>query len=374
MLTVLAIAFMTAAYLILGRIGMSRLGRERRALTMPDRPPLVSIVIPAYNSQKTIGSTLKSARALDYPRKEIIVVNDSMDSTPEIARSYGAGVIQNQKRMGKPASLNRATSEAKGELLFILDSDTTASRSCLQRMVPWFSKREVAAVMPRYLLKNRGPISKLAGLENLFTFSLLRVHAFFGGTVGFRGCSVLIRRDILRKHPWPDTLMEDNHLSATLAGQGHRIIWEPLAVTHTTEPESLQELKRQKRRWGEGAGLAFLHHRRFYMRSPQFLLFFFPYLSMGIIAGLLFISLLLSPLLFPSLAAPILKELALIFVSMYAHALIFLYVGGGRPMPLGTLRFMLFYFPVATAYYFRGLLSGIKRKKKRRPELHFRHW
>jgi cellulose synthase/poly-beta-1,6-N-acetylglucosamine synthase-like glycosyltransferase len=364
MLVLTAVAVLTAAYLILGRAGMLRLGRQ----------PLVSVIIPAYRSQKTITRVLKSAKALDYPRMELMVVNDSRDSVPAIARSYGARVIQNPKRVGKPASLNMAVRAARGELLLFLDSDTTASRDCLKRMVPWFSLKGVAAVMPRYLLSNSGPVSRLAALENLFTFALLRVHMLFGSMAGFRGCCVLIRRGILERHPWPETLLEDNHLSATLVSHGHRVVWEPLAVTHTREPGSIRELRRQKRRWGEGAYLAFRSHWRFYLRSPQFMSFFYPYFALGIATALLFLSLLLSPFIFPSLSVPIITELASVFVAMYLHTLIFFYLGGGGLLPLRTLKFMLIYFPIMTTFYFRGVLEGMLRKRSGEPELHFADW
>lgn len=372
MITALAVAFLTALYLVVGRAGMARLNRERRGLKSGH--PLVSIIIPAYRSQKTIGETLSSARALDYPKKEIIVVNDSRDGTPSIARSHGARVIQNPKRMGKPASLNMATKAARGSLLFFLDSDTMASRDCLRRMVPWFSRRDVAAVMPRYLLRNKSPVSRLASLENLFTFTLLRLHMFFGSLGGFRGCSVLLRRDLILKHPWPDTLLEDNHLSATLASQGYRIIWEPGATAWTREPGSMRSLRDQKMRWGEGAYLTFREHWRFYLGSPQFITFLYPYLALGITAGMLILLLVASLAAFPSLTAPILMELSLLFAAMYLHSLIFLYLGGGGILPVKTLGFMLLYFPVMTYSYFLGVLAGIRRKRRGMRELHFRRW
>ena len=374
MFAALAIAALTGIYIILGRIGMSRLSKERDQLIFPKKPPMVSIIIPAYNSQDIISKTLESARKLDYPKKEIIVVNDSNDSTPSIARGFGARVIQNKERLGKPAALNMATKEARGELLFFLDSDTTASRNCLTRLIPWFSRKEVSAVMPRYLLRNMNPVSILADIENLFTFALLRIHMFFGSMVGFRGCSVMIRKSVLKKHPWPDALMEDNHLSATLAASGHRIIWEPLAVTWTDEPGTITELKRQKRRWGEGALLAFCHHMRFYLRSPQFMIFLYPYFALGAVTSILLLSLLASPVMFPQLTIPIISELVFIFAAIYFHTLIFIHLGGGGTHPFRTLRFMIFYFPIMSYSYFRGIMSGIKRKKSGRSELHFRHW
>jgi cellulose synthase/poly-beta-1,6-N-acetylglucosamine synthase-like glycosyltransferase len=365
---------LTITYLALGRAGMKRLDSERRALNPPKKHPMVSIIVAAYRSQKTIARTLESASKIDYPRKEIIVINDSQDSTPSIARSFGARVVQNRKRMGKPHGLNTATKLARGDLLFILDSDTTASRDTLKRIVPWFSDDAVAAVMPRYLLRNRRGIARLASLENLFTFAILRVHMFFGSMAGFRGCSVVIRKSILEKHPWPNTLLEDNHLSATLLKHGHRIIWEPRAVTWTDEPATMGELKRQRRRWGEGAFLAFREHKRFYLRSTQFMTFLYPYLTLGAVWCLLMLSLLLSPVLFPALTIPILTEIVIMFIATYLHTLIFLYLGGGRFLPLQSLAFMLIYMPITSCSYSLGVLTGIRRRKHGRTELNFRNW
>ena len=374
MLSAMIITVLTAVYIILGRVGMSRLSKERSALRPPTKLPMVSIIIPAYNSQKTISQTLRSVSLLNYPNKEIIVVNDSDDKTPSIARLHKAVVIQNRTRIGKPAALNKAVKRARGELLFFLDADTTVSRGCLKKMVPWFSEKNVAAVMPRYILRNKHPIARLANVENTFTFALLRVHMLFGTLVGFRGCSVMIRKEVLEKHPWPDTLLEDNHLAATIARDGYRIIWEPLATTHTTEPETLKDVKHQKKRWGEGAYIAFRHHRRFYLGSKHFMAFFYPYFGLGIATGLLVLSLLLSPFLFPALSLPIASELVWIFIAMYFHTLIFLYIGGGGFLPGRTLKFTLFYFHVMTYAYFRGVVSGIRRRRHGRPEINFRHW
>jgi biofilm PGA synthesis N-glycosyltransferase PgaC len=374
MISLIVISIITACYIIIGNAGMSMLKKERASLKMPESLPLVSIIIPAYKSQAIIEDTLRSIKSITYPRKEIIIVNDYPDSTASIARTYGARVIENRERIGKPAALNKATNIARGELLFFIDSDTTVNKDCIDRLVPWFSKGEVSVVMPKYLLKNKTPVTKLADVENIFMFALLRVHMFFRSLAGFRGCSVMIRKSVLMKHPWPETLMEDNHLAATLSSKGHRIIWEPLAITHTSEPETLKEIRRQKKRWGEGAYLAFRHHLRFYARSPQFMIFFYPYFALGIATGILLLLLLLSPIFFPAIALPIVTELVLIFISMYFHTLIFLYLGGGKALPVRTFKFMTFYFSVMTYSYFRGVLSGIKRKKRGGRELNFRYW
>ena len=57
--------------------------------------PLVSILIPAYNSQRWIADTLKSALEQTWPKKEIIVVDDgSTDRTLHIAKQFASKSIQ----------------------------------------------------------------------------------------------------------------------------------------------------------------------------------------------------------------------------------------------------------------------------------------
>ena len=53
--------------------------------------PLVSILIPAYNAERWIADTIRSAQAQTWPRKEIIVVDDgSTDQTLSIARKFAS--------------------------------------------------------------------------------------------------------------------------------------------------------------------------------------------------------------------------------------------------------------------------------------------
>ena len=88
--------------------------------------PLVSILIPAYNAEKTIAETLQSAIAQTWPRKEIIVVDDgSTDRTAEIARRFVApGVaLVSTKNQGLSAAVNHAFRLCQGDYVQELDAD-----------------------------------------------------------------------------------------------------------------------------------------------------------------------------------------------------------------------------------------------------------
>src|SRR3984885_14720915 len=88
--------------------------------------PLVSIVIPAYNAEKWIADTLRSAIAQTWERKEIIVVDDgSTDQTHAIARQFEAqGVrVVKQENQGASAARNKAFSLSHGDHIQWLDAD-----------------------------------------------------------------------------------------------------------------------------------------------------------------------------------------------------------------------------------------------------------
>lgn len=88
--------------------------------------PLVSILIPAYNSQQWIGDTLRSALEQTWPNKEIILVDDgSTDQTLSIARQFDreSVTIVTQTNQGASAARNKAFSLCNGEFIQWLDAD-----------------------------------------------------------------------------------------------------------------------------------------------------------------------------------------------------------------------------------------------------------
>lgn len=99
----------------------------RGATTQAPPPvPLVSILIPAYNAQRWIADTLRSALEQTWPRKEIIVVDDgSKDETITIAKQFesqGVRVVV-QSNQGASAARNNAFAQSHGDFIQWLDAD-----------------------------------------------------------------------------------------------------------------------------------------------------------------------------------------------------------------------------------------------------------
>lgn len=91
--------------------------------------PHVSVIMPAYNADKTIASAIESVLNQTFQEWELVVVNDgSWDSTDDIVKSYSAidqriGLLNLTKNLGLPKARNAGIASAKGEFIAFLDSD-----------------------------------------------------------------------------------------------------------------------------------------------------------------------------------------------------------------------------------------------------------
>ncbi len=87
------------------------------------RASRITIVIPAYNVEKSIGETLEGLRAW-RDRAEIIVVDDgSTDCTGDVARALGMRVIRHMHNKGYGAALKTGIRAAVGDIIVMMDSD-----------------------------------------------------------------------------------------------------------------------------------------------------------------------------------------------------------------------------------------------------------
>ena len=88
--------------------------------------PLVSILIPAYNAERWIADTIRSALAQTWARKEIIIVDDgSCDQTLRVARSFTSNTVSvvTQENQGASAARNKAFQLCQGDFIQWLDAD-----------------------------------------------------------------------------------------------------------------------------------------------------------------------------------------------------------------------------------------------------------
>ena len=100
--------------------------------------PLVSILIPAYNAERWIADTIRSALAQTWPRKEIIIVDDgSTDRTLAVARQFASRNLSvvTQQNQGASAARNKALELCQGDYIQWLDADDLLSPNKVTRQM-----------------------------------------------------------------------------------------------------------------------------------------------------------------------------------------------------------------------------------------------
>src|SRR5687767_5084005 len=115
----------------------------------------VSVVMPAYNAQGTIGGAISSVLSQTYGDLELVVVDDgSTDRTAAIASAHdGAVRVVQQENRGVAAARNRGIAEAQGELIAFCDSDDIWFDQHLEALVALYDRhRDVVTSNSWWLL------------------------------------------------------------------------------------------------------------------------------------------------------------------------------------------------------------------------------
>jgi glycosyltransferase involved in cell wall biosynthesis len=128
----------------------------------------VSVVIPAFNAEETIARCVEGVLAQDYPRLELVVVDDgSTDGTCEQASRHGATVLRIQQNSGTAAARNLGAGRTRSEVLVFIDADVVIPEGSLRRMVgQLLSLRDVLGVGATYS-ENSAGMNFISDYKNL---------------------------------------------------------------------------------------------------------------------------------------------------------------------------------------------------------------
>lgn len=108
---------------------------------MDARSDLVSIIMPAYNAEKTLPRAVASALAQTYYNFELIIIDDcSTDSTRQLARQYSSQdprvrLLTNERNSGASQTRHNGVSQARGQWLAFLDSDDAWAADKLEKQI-----------------------------------------------------------------------------------------------------------------------------------------------------------------------------------------------------------------------------------------------
>jgi cellulose synthase/poly-beta-1,6-N-acetylglucosamine synthase-like glycosyltransferase len=218
--------------------------------------PFVSVIVPAYNEERTIAASVQSILESDYPSFELIVVDDgSTDGTGAILAPLGASgsiVLISKSNGGKAGALNAGIAAAKGDVVFCTDADSIFRPETIRKVARWFVDPDIHAVCGNDTpLDPRGPLRKVLALTTHIgtgfvrrALSMLRVIPVISGNA----CAV--RREYLDiVGGFTDIWGEDLDLTFKLHRVGARIVYDSDSLVMCESPGTLGALWNQRVRW-----------------------------------------------------------------------------------------------------------------------------
>ncbi|HSF68559.1 MAG TPA: glycosyltransferase [Nitrospiraceae bacterium] len=304
---------LTAGYLMLNVIAALHLRRymeERSLECLPhgytNFEPQISLLVPAYNEEATIVSSIRSLLQLSYSEYEIIAINDgSKDKTLEVLikefdlmpfpETYDRRLVTKEIRNiyhsathpnlrvidkingGKADSLNAGINISRYPLFCSLDADSILERDSLRLVVqPFLNDPLTVACSGTVRIANGCQVKDgyltAVGLPANFLalFQIVEyLRAFLFGRLGWSPMNAMLiisgafgmfhKDTVITVGGYrPDTIGEDMelvvrlHRRLRLQGKPYRITFVPDPVCWTEAPEDLYTLKNQRIRWQRG--------------------------------------------------------------------------------------------------------------------------
>lgn len=196
--------------------------------------PFVSIVIPVYNREKSIGPCLRAALDQSYPRDkyEIVIVDDgSTDSTVEIAKKLADKVLTNPGNLGRRHARESGTRSAKGEIIVNIDSDVLIKPGTLTKIVDYFLRHNDVHALTGLLSKDHPNANFFSQYKNLYMnyiFNKLPEEVTF-----IYGSIYAIRKEAARIYGSDRDIGEDTMFGQELVSSGKKIAFlKDLEVVH----------------------------------------------------------------------------------------------------------------------------------------------
>jgi len=272
---------------------------------IPTEFPEISLIVPAYNEEKTISGTIEALLNLEYPegKKEIIIVNDgSKDNTLGVVKGFMKNhkeiKLLDKKNSGKADSLNKAINIARGKLIAVSDADSYPEKDCLYKMVGYFEQDEkVAAVTSKVWAKNnRNFMEKFQEVDYTVIAWSRKILDFIGCVYVTNGPLSIYRKKVVQKVGGfdPQNITEDIELTWNLLSHGYKTKMSYSAVVYTLVPDNFKIWNKQRIRWNLGGFQTLNKYRSFFLRGENlFGYFVITYVGLSFVLALIGMFLLL---------------------------------------------------------------------------------
>lgn len=241
--------------------------KKEKISTELDYYPSVSVIIPAYNEEKTISKTIQSVLELDYPyeKLDIYVVNDgSKDRTLQKIKEMSSKNknrklnIISHDNMGKANSLNKVIDMIDTDFFVCLDADSFVDTLTLKKQISLYQQmnnNNVAVITPAMKVFNpKNFLQKVQRIEYIVAMFFARMMSRLNMIFVAPGPFSLYRTGIVKKVGGFDnnSLTEDQEIVFRLQDRHYQIKQCFNGYVYTVAPSSVKVLINQRRRWFKG--------------------------------------------------------------------------------------------------------------------------
>ena len=234
-------------WILIGLVGFAYVGYPmllgilarivRRRAKSADVTPSVTLLVPAYNEEHSLGAKLDSCMALDYPKDklQVIVLSDgSTDGTNAVAERYadrGVELMAFDENRGKLAVLRDGMERARGEIVAFSDAACRLMPDSLRRLVRPFADPAVGCVsgVYRVLRPEQAELGSEEGFYWRYETFIKRCESDLASILGAHGSLYAIRRELC-----PDLaairINDDYEIPVKIVAGRHRAVYAPDAV------------------------------------------------------------------------------------------------------------------------------------------------
>jgi cellulose synthase/poly-beta-1,6-N-acetylglucosamine synthase-like glycosyltransferase len=244
--------------------------------------PKVSIIVPAYNEEVNIVSSLNNLLKQTYPNFDIIMVDDgSKDSTYQKAKEafpdHPELKIFTKPNGGKATALNFGISQTDAEYVVCIDADTKLQYAAVKYLIARFLNSDpaekIAAVAGNVKVGNTvNWLTRWQSIEyttsqnfDRLAYAYINAVTVIPGAIGAFKKSVIIEAGGYST----DTLAEDCDITVKILRAGYTVANENRAVAVTEAPESVKQFLKQRFRWTYGIMQMFWKQRQTFL-NPKY--------------------------------------------------------------------------------------------------------
>ncbi|WP_255538397.1 glycosyltransferase family 2 protein [Polynucleobacter sp. 73C-SIWE] len=245
------------------------LDKRPKVIDQQKYPP-ITVLIAAYNEEKSIASTLSGIFLQDYAADiRIIVINDgSSDKTVESIKVLqlthpNLSLIDLGRNGGKASALNHGLKEVTTDIVISIDADSYVLKDGIRHLVGRYLSDPIntKAVAGEILIRNSREnwITKAQEWDYFLGIATIkRIQSLFQGTMVAQGAFSLYERKTLNElGGWPEMVGEDIVLTWKILSKGYRVGHAENALAFTDCPNTLKRFVRQRQRWSRGLIEAF---------------------------------------------------------------------------------------------------------------------